>query len=72
MAQQGLHLKKLNLLQLWTFVRGDADNVVCRVDFNNKWEKADYRQLLEDAGWERDLLGRLAVLAHESGQRLLA
>jgi hypothetical protein len=53
MALKGLHLKKLNLLQLWTFVKGEPADMVYRVDFNNEWQKPDYRQLLEDAGWER-------------------
>jgi hypothetical protein len=53
MSLKGLHLEKLNLLQLWTFVKGEPTDMVYRVDFNNESEKADYRQLLEDAGWER-------------------
>jgi hypothetical protein len=52
MALRGLHLKKLNLLMMWTFVRGEPADVVYRVDFNIEKEKPEYRQLLEDAGWE--------------------
>lgn len=53
MALKGLHLKKLNVLQMWTFAKGEPADMVYRVDFNNEWQKPDYRQLLEDAGWER-------------------
>jgi hypothetical protein len=53
MSLKGLHLEKLNLLQLWTFVKGEPADMVYRVDFNSASERADYRQLLEDAGWER-------------------
>ena len=53
MAQKGLHLKKLNVLQLWTFTRGEPADMVYRVDFNNESVKPDYRQLMGDAGWER-------------------
>jgi hypothetical protein len=53
MALKGLHLQKLNMLQLWTFARGEPADMVYRVDFNNGSAKPDYRQLLEDAGWER-------------------
>ena len=53
MALKGLHLKKLNLLQLWTFEKGEPADMVYRVDFNTEWPNADYCQLLEDAGWER-------------------
>ena len=52
MALRGLHLKKLNLLMMWTFVRGEPADMVYRVDFNIAKEKPEYRQLLEDAGWE--------------------
>ena len=51
MAKQGLHLEKLNVLCMWTFVQGEPADIVYRVDFNN--ESADYRQLVEDAGWVR-------------------
>lgn len=53
MALTGLHLKKLNLLQFWTFEKGEPADMVYRVDFNDEWNKPGYRQLLEDAGWER-------------------
>ena len=53
MAQQGLHLRSLNLLQRWTFVKGEPADMVYRVDFNSHADKPDYRKLLEDAGWER-------------------
>lgn len=53
MALKGLHLKKLNVLQMWTFAKGEPADMVYRVDFNNERQKPDYRQLLEDAGWER-------------------
>lgn len=52
MALRGLHLKKLNLLMMWTFVRGEPADMVYRVDFNIETAKPEYRQLLEDAGWE--------------------
>lgn len=53
MALKGLHLKKLNLLQLWTFEKGAPADMVYRVDFNAHEAKTDYRKLMEDAGWER-------------------
>jgi hypothetical protein len=52
MARQGLHLEKVNVLCVWTFVRGEPADVVYQVDFNSH-ESADYVQLLEDAGWTR-------------------
>ena len=51
MARQGLHLKSVNPLCIWTFVRDEPADIVYRVDFN--YEKADYIQLLEDVGWTR-------------------
>jgi hypothetical protein len=51
MARQGLHLEGLNILCTWTFVKGEPADTVYRVDYND--ESADYRQLLEDAGWTR-------------------
>jgi hypothetical protein len=53
MAQQGLHLKKLNVLQQWTFEKGEPADIVYRVDFNTQSAKPEYRLLLEDAGWEQ-------------------
>ena len=52
MARQGLHLEKVDVLCVWTFLRGEPADIVYRVDFNSH-ESADYRQLLEDAGWTR-------------------
>lgn len=52
MARQGLHLESVNVLCVWTFVRGAPADVVYQVDFNSH-ESADYNQLLQDAGWER-------------------
>ena len=52
MARQGLHLHSVNVLCVWTFVRGAPADVVYQVDFNSH-ESADYKQLLEDAGWTR-------------------
>lgn len=53
MAQQGLHLKDLNVLQRWTFEKGAPADIVYRVDYDNMRVKPEYRQLLEDAGWEQ-------------------
>jgi hypothetical protein len=52
MAQQGLHLQKLNSLQQWTFVRGEPADMVYGVDYNNKRMTPEYRRRLENAGWE--------------------
>lgn len=59
MAQQGLHLKNLNWLGVYTFTKGEPDDVVYRVDFNSDWNKDDYCRLFEDAGWEHraDVVG---------------
>ena len=51
MARQGLHLRKLNWLQQWSFVKGEPADVVYRVDYHREVEPA-YQRLLEDAGWE--------------------
>jgi len=51
MAQQGLHLVKVNPFCVWTFRRGEPDDVVYRVDFPNASHDPDFRQLMEDAGW---------------------
>ncbi|MES2760096.1 MAG: DUF2812 domain-containing protein [Pseudomonadota bacterium] len=52
MALQGLHLKKLGMLPFWTFEKGEPADIVYRVDYNEE-PKPDYKQLLQDAGWER-------------------
>jgi hypothetical protein len=51
-ARQGLHLRKLNLFCGWTFEQGAPADVVYRVDFNERGNQADYRQLFHDAGWQ--------------------
>lgn len=53
MSLKGLHLKKINLLQMWTFEKGEPADMAYRVDFNSAAPTAEYRQLMEDAGWER-------------------
>lgn len=52
MALRGLHLKRLNLPMIWTFVRGEPADMVYRLDFGIDKGKPEYRQLLQDAGWE--------------------
>ena len=73
MALKGLHLKKLNLLQMWTFVKGEPADMVYRVDFNSEWQKAGLPAVTGrrglGAGGAPD---RLAVLAHQGGQWPLA
>lgn len=51
MAQQGLHLLKVNPFCYWTFRRGTPADIVYRVDFPNASRDPDFRQLVEDAGW---------------------
>lgn len=53
MSLKGLHLKKINLLQLWTFEKREPADMVYRVDFSSAAPTTEYRQLLKDAGWER-------------------
>ncbi|PWF43088.1 DUF2812 domain-containing protein [Massilia glaciei] len=52
MARQGLHLQGFNILSRWTFRKGPAADVAYRIDFPGAPVKADYRQLMQDAGWE--------------------
>jgi hypothetical protein len=52
MAQQGLHLRKLNSLQQWTFVKGAPADVVYAVDYDNKTMTPAYRTRLENTGWK--------------------
>ncbi len=51
MAQQGLHLVKVNPFCFWTFRRGEPADVVYRVDFPNASQDPAFRQLMADAGW---------------------
>lgn len=51
MAQQGLHLVKVNPFCVWTFRRGEPDDIVYRIDFPNASHDPGFRQLMEDAGW---------------------
>lgn len=51
MAQQGLHLVKVNPLCVWTFRRGAPADIVYRVDFPNASQDQAFRQLMHDAGW---------------------
>jgi hypothetical protein len=52
MAKQGWHLQKLSPLQQWTFVKGEPADIVYAVDYDNKRMTPEYRQRLENAGWE--------------------
>jgi hypothetical protein len=51
MAQQGLHLVKVNPFCFWTFRRGEPADTVYRVDFPNASRDPAFRQLMQDAGW---------------------
>lgn len=51
MAQQGLHLVKVNPLCFWTFRRGEPADIVYRVDFPNTSQDPGFGQLMQDAGW---------------------
>ena len=53
MAQQGLHLKEIRLLNRYVFEEGTPQDIVYRLDFltNNK-DYPGYLQLFRDAGWE--------------------
>lgn len=51
MAQQGLHLVKVNPFCFWTFRRGEPADIVYRVDFPNASQDAAFQQLMHDAGW---------------------
>ncbi len=59
MANKGLHLKSVNWLGIYTFTRGQPEDVAYRLDFNSNWNKDDYCRLFEDAGWEHpaDVVG---------------
>jgi len=54
MAQQGLHLEKIDLPGQYTFRVGEPGNYVYRLDFQTMQSKDrdSYLQLFEDAGWE--------------------
>lgn len=52
MARQGLHLKGVNSLSRWTFVRTAPADVIYRVDFNGQRDGSAFHQLFRDAGWE--------------------
>lgn len=51
MAQQGLHLLKVNPLCFWTFRLGEPADIVYRVDFPTTSRDPAFAQLMEDAGW---------------------
>lgn len=51
MAQQGLHLLKVNPFCFWTFRRGEPADIVYCVDFPNASHDPAFRQLMQDAGW---------------------
>lgn len=51
MAQQGLHLLKVNPLCFWTFRIGEPADIVYRVDFPTTSRDPAFAQLMEDAGW---------------------
>ena len=51
MARQGLHLSSV-IGMVWTFAKGEPQNVAYRIDYSSKGRDSDYNQLLEDAGWE--------------------
>ncbi|KQQ88517.1 DUF2812 domain-containing protein [Massilia sp. Leaf139] len=50
-AGQGLHLAKVSPFGFWTFRRGQAADVVYRVDFSGANSSGDFQQLMADAGW---------------------
>ena len=52
MAKQGLHLKRLNALCVWTFEKGAPADVAYRIDFPSSNDQ-HFDQLLVDAGWEK-------------------
>jgi hypothetical protein len=60
MARQGLHLVKASTFGQYFFARGEARDMVYRLDFvqSNKKDEA-YFQLFRDAGWEHagEMLG---------------
>jgi hypothetical protein len=51
MAQQGLHLERVNPLCFWTFRRGAPSDVAYRVDFGHHHADGGFFQLMQDAGW---------------------
>lgn len=53
MAQQGLHLTKVNPFCFWTFRVGEPADMVYRVNFSNSMagQASDFRHFMEDAGW---------------------
>ncbi|MRW90295.1 DUF2812 domain-containing protein [Duganella sp. FT80W] len=52
MAAQGWYLRAANWLEIYTFERGAPAEVAYRWDLHLNNFEPDYRQLLEDAGWE--------------------
>ena len=52
MANQGLHLVNVNPFCVWTFRRGAPADVAYRLDYSNAAGKADFHQLMQDAGWK--------------------
>lgn len=51
MAQQGLHLCKVNPFCFWTFRRGAPADVVYRLDFSKAVADPSFLQMMQDAGW---------------------
>ena len=51
-ANQGLHLRRMVVPCFYIFEKGEAEDVIYRLDFTNNDEKPDYRRMLEDYGWE--------------------
>lgn len=52
MANQGLHLVNVNPFCVWTFRRGAPADIAYRLDYSNAAGKADFHQLMQDAGWK--------------------
>jgi len=52
MALRGLHLKHISWTGHYTFTLGAPADVVYRIDASSSAGKADYRQLVDEAGWE--------------------
>lgn len=54
MAKQGWHLQSFSGPGIYNFLRGEAKDVVYRMDFRTttKQDKQEYLQIFQDAGWE--------------------
>jgi len=52
MAQKGWIFQKVNILGIYTFIKGQSTDAIYKIDFNNKVEDVEeYYDLFAESGW---------------------